>query len=150
MSKIVLRPRRSGPLLALVGYLTVLLLLTLMPPRFEVRQRLQLVPFETIIAQMRTGGWPFVINVLGNIAALIPLGILVPASARPLRSFASIALVGVLTSATIELLQWMVTARVADVDDVLLNLVGAVAGYAFYRHRTYSERTKAMRQVDSA
>ncbi len=126
-------PRRGRWLLLLLGYLTLLLVLTLMPPRFEVQQRLRLVPLETIIAQTRTGGWPFLINIVGNIAVLVPLGILVPAWAPRLCSIASILAVGLLTSATIELLQLGFTVRVADIDDVVLNVAGALLGYALYR-----------------
>ncbi len=119
-------------MLLLLGYLTLLLVLTLMAPRFEVRQRLRLVPFDTIIAQTRTGGLPFLINIVGNIVALVPLGILVPIWAARLRSFRSMLAIGLVTSASIELLQWLFTARVADIDDVLLNVTGALLGYCLY------------------
>lgn len=128
----VARPFPVRSLLMLLGYLTLLLVLTMMAPRFEVRQRLRLVPFETIISQTRRGGWPFLINIVGNIVALVPLGILVPAWAPPLRSVTSILLVGLLTSASIELLQWTLTARVTDIDDILLNVAGALLGYTLY------------------
>lgn len=127
---------RSRLLLMLLAYLALLFFLTMMAPRFEVRQRLRLVPFQTIIAQTRSGGWPFLINIVGNVAAFVPLGILVPAWAQRLRSFGIILLVGLLTSITIELLQWLFTVRVVDIDDVLLNTAGALAGYTLWMYVT--------------
>ena len=116
-------------MIALVAYVAVLLVLTLMPPYYGTTRRLRLMPFSSIIRDIREGGLPFLINILGNIVGFLPLGALLPNFTPRLRSLGAILLAGALTSAGIETLQLLYTRRIADVDDVLLNTVGAGVGY---------------------
>lgn len=116
----------------LVLYLAVLLWLTMRSPSYVVADRVHLIPFQTIAGQLRLGGWSFLVNVPGNIVAFMPLGLLAPLWQPFLRSGKAIFLLGLLTSLGIEMLQWMFTARVVDIDDVLLNVCGAVLGYCLY------------------
>ena len=117
----------------LVGYVLLLLVLTLAPPHYVPPQRFRLMPFATIMQQFRKGGSVFLVNVPGNIVAFVPLGLLVPFCATNLRSLTRILLVGALISIGIELLQLGFTERVADIDDVLLNVAGAALGYGWYQ-----------------
>ncbi len=117
----------------LVGYVLVLLALTLAPPHYVPPQRFRLMPFATIMQQVRKGGSVFLVNVPGNIVAFVPLGLLVPFCAARLRFLIRIVLVGAFSSIAIELLQLGFTERVADIDDVLLNVVGAALGYGWYQ-----------------
>lgn len=123
---------RSLFIILLIGYLAVLFALTLMPPRYPAQVRVHLVPFSMIIRDIYWGGWRFLINTLGNIAAFVPLGVLLPLIWRRRWSFAKIALWGFALSLTIEVLQFLFTTRVADVDDLTLNTLGAIAGYLCY------------------
>jgi glycopeptide antibiotics resistance protein len=78
-------------------------------------------------------------QIVGNLLLLLPLGVYGPILTPRLRSLAAILLAGVVLSAAIELGQLAIATaygfpvRVADVDDVLLNTIGAVAGYAGWR-----------------
>lgn len=65
------------------------------------------------------------INVVGNIALFVPLGFLLVATLGDGVRRAMIG--GALLSATIECLQYQI-GRAADIDDVLLNSAGALAG----------------------
>lgn len=114
----------------LIGYLGILFFLTLRAPAYVPRQRVHLIPFDTIRWALRRGGALFTINVLGNLLAFVPLGCLLPLWSARLRSAWAIGWLALLTSVTIEVLQWGFTLRVADIDDVILNVVGALIGYA--------------------
>lgn len=121
--------RRRIALAGLVCYLVLLAFLTLRHATHAPIQRLNLLPFRTILLSLRQGGSPFYVNVLGNVAAFMPLGLLVPFTRPRLWSAANIARMSLLVSLSIELIQHLFTARVADIDDVLLNVVGALVGY---------------------
>ena len=122
-------PGKPWILAGLVLYLAVLLALTLMPPYYGTTHRLRLMPFVSIARDIRQGGLPFLINILGNVVAFLPLGVLLPGYTRRLRSAGAVLLAGALTSTAIETLQLLYTRRIADVDDVLLNTLGAGVGY---------------------
>jgi glycopeptide antibiotics resistance protein len=64
-----------------------------------------------------------------NIALFVPLGILLPLIWPTFRSPKEIALAGFLFSALIEISQ-LFTTRAVTIDDILMNTLGAVLGYA--------------------
>ena len=83
--------------------------------------------------------WPSVRYLIGNVVAFVPIGLLVPV-ARPQRhSVLMVVGVALAASLAIESLQLALSLaigyayRVADVDDVILNIVGALIGYAIFR-----------------
>ena len=71
-------------------------------------------------------------NVTGNAAMFVPSGILLPLVYRRCRSFLKTAAAGALLSLCIEILQLPFPARASDVDDLILNTLGAAAGYGIY------------------
>ncbi|RUL87274.1 VanZ family protein [Tautonia sociabilis] len=87
-----------------------------------------LVPMRTISACWEAGGWSGVMNLGGNLALLAPMGMIV-GLIRPGRGGPAMALVaGAVMSLAIELAQFAGGHRTADVDDVLLNTIGAILG----------------------
>lgn len=70
-------------------------------------------------------------NVLGNFALFIPLGILLPAL-FPRLTFGKTVLIGALTSLGFELIQLTVGLGATDIDDLLLNSLGCLAGASLY------------------
>ena len=122
--------RRSIPaLVLLVLYLLVLFALTMAPTRRLPIQMVNLIPFKTIMAGIQRGGLLLNVNVLGNIVAFVPLGVLLPALSRRLSAPAAVLCASAFVSGSIEVLQWLFARRVADIDDVILNVVGALVGY---------------------
>lgn len=122
--------RRSILALVLLAlYLLVLFALTMAPTRRLPIQMVNLIPFKTIMAGIQRGGLLLNVNVLGNIVAFVPLGVLVPALSRRLTALAAVLSASAFVSISIELLQWLFARRVADIDDVILNVVGALVGY---------------------
>lgn len=134
--------KREGPdrrliVGALVAYAAVVVALTTLKSFFTIgllwrpeNQRvrsLELVPFD---AFLNAGGWfgP-VFNTLGNIALFVPLGMLTVMlwrhTARPvLRT----VLAGLLFSLLIETTQFLFALGRTDIDDLLLNTLGAAVG----------------------
>lgn len=72
------------------------------------------------------------INVIGNTAMFIPLGIVWPVCFRQLNAHWKVIAAGVGTSLLIEILQLPFFDRVSDIDDLILNSLGFLAGYGIY------------------
>ncbi len=73
----------------------------------------------------------FIKNVLGNILLFIPLGFYISYYLRSENSISTL-IITILSSITIESTQ-LVIGRVFDVDDIILNVVGGIVGYLFYK-----------------
>ncbi len=126
---------------AFVGYLCALLYLVTFPLRHiapsEARQlsaSINLIPFHTISQLVSEHGQRFVVELLGNLAAFVPLGILLPALGGRFRRLATVLLAALALSVTVEALQAglrlaSVSGRSFDIDDVMLNVVGTGLGY---------------------
>ena len=76
-------------------------------------------------------------NTLGNVALFMPLGILLPLVDTRFRSLKRVLLLVLCLSLTIETLQFALrfvgNPRAVDIDDVLLNTLGACLGFLIYR-----------------
>jgi len=73
----------------------------------------------------------FVKNVLGNILLFIPLGFYICHYLKP-KNILFPAIIIIISSTVIEFTQLKI-GRVFDVDDIILNIVGGVVGYLFYK-----------------
>jgi glycopeptide antibiotics resistance protein len=76
-------------------------------------------------------------NTLGNIALFLPFGILLPALSGRFNSMKRVLLLAALLSLSIETIQFFSrfigSPRAVDIDDVLLNTLGACLGLVAYR-----------------
>jgi len=90
---------------------------------------LNLVPF-TEMFRYRIGSTLFYSNVIGNILIFLPFGYFVSGYVKASR-ISHILFVSVISSLTVELVQLQI-GRSFDVDDILLNVVGAVLGFLVY------------------
>jgi glycopeptide antibiotics resistance protein len=102
-----------------------------------------LVPFKTILPYLLgEKGWLIAcLNLLGNIVVLVPIGFLVPFVYRHMTWKKSIAL-AVATGLVIEGMQALLRVGIFDIDDVILNGLGVIAGY-----RTFTIFIKMSRRV---
>jgi len=92
-----------------------------------------LVQFQTLAIYLRNLGSEFWLrNLFGNLALLLPLGLLGPIALPALDRWWRVALLAFLVSTAIELTQLAVPDRSADIDDVLVNVAGALIGYALF------------------
>ena len=72
------------------------------------------------------------LNLIGNTAMFIPLGIVWPAVFKQLNSHAKVIAAGVGASLCIEILQLPFYGRASDIDDLILNSTGFLIGYGIY------------------
>ena len=92
------------------------------------------VPFHTLAIYWRNlGSWFWMRNALGNLGLLFPLGLLGPIVLPALDRWWRIALLALAYSAAIEISQLWIPDRSADIDDVLLNVFGALLGFGIWR-----------------
>ncbi|MFJ8663451.1 VanZ family protein [Streptomyces sp. NPDC093795] len=136
--------RRRGPgrvvralvaLVALVGmvaFAIVLAGLTLKAsPASVPLTHSNLTPGRSIRTYLEQPGFVETVKQLGgNLALGVPFGILLPLLSRRTRGLMRVGLLTVGTMLIVELIQGaLITGRAFDVDDVLLNTTGALAGY---------------------
>ena len=69
------------------------------------------------------------LNLIGNFAMFIPTGIVAPLLYRETDGWKKIFRTGFLLSLTIEVIQLPFAVRASDVDDLILNTAGCLAGY---------------------
>ena len=99
------------------------------------------VPFQTIrrfSRLLRPPVRPYLVrialrNLLGNVVLFIPLGYFLPEICNSLRKFWLTFLSVAVIITTIELTQLLCMVGTCDIDDLLLNLLGASLGYGLYR-----------------
>ena len=72
-------------------------------------------------------------NLLGNVILLLPLGLLLPFLFLKCKSLLTVIAIAFCTSCVVELLQFCLQIGMADIDDVLLNTIGAGVGYFIAR-----------------
>lgn len=69
------------------------------------------------------------LNIIGNFAMFIPTGIMTPLIYKHLDSLKKTVLTGFGLSLAIEIIQLPFASRASDIDDLLLNTAGCLAGY---------------------
>ena len=72
------------------------------------------------------------INLIGNTAMFVPLGIVWPICFRQLNTHMKVIAAGMGCSLLIEILQLPFYDRVSDIDDLILNSLGFLMGYGIY------------------
>ena len=72
------------------------------------------------------------LNLIGNTAMFLPLGIVWPGVFKKLSTHGKVILAGVGVSLTIEVLQLPFFGRSTDIDDLILNTLGFLMGYGMY------------------
>ena len=91
------------------------------------------VPFKTILPYV-LGEYGFMIgalNIIGNIAFLVPIGFLLPFVFARIDWKKSLAL-AILSGMMIELTQVVLHLGIFDIDDVILNELGVMVGFWMY------------------
>jgi glycopeptide antibiotics resistance protein len=109
------------------------LLLTLLPADLAPGQVVghNFIPLRTLaiyMANLDSGFW--VGQMVGNALLLLPVGLLGPVVFPWLDRWLRVLVTSLALSSAIEVAQLWIPDRSADVDDVLLNVVGAILGYA--------------------
>jgi glycopeptide antibiotics resistance protein len=126
-------PTRWIAAIALGVWLAVGLVMTLQPieppPGLVIVPNF--VPLRTLAVYLAHTDSPFWMGQLvGNLLLLLPVGLLGPIALPAMDSWLRVLLVALGLSLVIEVAQLWIPNRMADVDDVLLNAIGALIGYA--------------------
>ena len=87
------------------------------------------IPFKEIM-RYKFGGKMFIYNVFGNILIFIPFGYFISRYIKPKKVW-PIIMDALITSVTVETVQLKI-GRSFDIDDVMLNILGAILGYFVY------------------
>ena len=81
----------------------------------------------------RTGSWLlFILNVCGNVAVFIPLGLFSPVLFKQCKNMFFMVLLSMEISLFVEVTQLITRVGSFDVDDILLNAIGGLCGYLCY------------------
>jgi glycopeptide antibiotics resistance protein len=139
---VVVSWRRGAPLgvvmwrVLVIAYLTALVALTFFPFQVKIDE------FTGSSTWWNSINWEPIVTIdpIGfaeNVLLTAPLGFLVPALTRR-RTLRAVLLVGLVVSVSIEVLQYadvrlLSGGRLADVNDVIANVLGVAIGYAVYR-----------------
>lgn len=70
-------------------------------------------------------------QIIYNIFLFIPYGLLLPAAVEKLRKCSRIIIVVMITTISIEVIQYFI-GRSADIDDIIMNLLGGILGYCLF------------------
>lgn len=92
--------------------------------------RINLIPLVNLLDYPETR--EILINVIGNTAMFVPLGIVWPSVYKELNTHRRVLAAGIGFSLFIEILQLLFHDRVSDIDDLLLNSLGFIIGYLIY------------------
>ena len=91
------------------------------------------IPFKTIIEYVQrysNGYWRLAtLNLLGNLALFVPMGMALPCLFKKLNRFWKVTLTVLGMVVIIELVQGLLRVGSIDIDDVIFNVVGAMIGY---------------------
>lgn len=108
--------------------------------------RYNLVPFKEIrrflVYRENVGFIAFIENLFGNVIAFMPFGFFIPVISPRNRKFLNVLALTFLLSLTVETIQLMLKVGSFDVDDLLLNTLGGITGYAFFAAANYFRRKR--------
>ena len=129
--------RRTRAILvgAFAVYVLIVLDLTLVRSGYHYDEhQLNLVPFVELFRVFRDAGiGRFVWLFLGNLGWFFPFGFLLPAMMKKDPGAAKVIGLGLLFSLIIETVQYFTRRGVAELDDLMLNTLGAALGYLAFR-----------------
>ena len=88
------------------------------------------VPFKEIL-RYDVGTNLFYKNIFGNMLLFLPLGIFIAKYVKT-EKLLVVFVLSFITSLSIEVVQFLI-GRVFDIDDIILNIIGCLVGFIFYR-----------------
>lgn len=99
-------------------------------------QNVNFIPFKTIVLYLKAEHMNTSIavnNLVGNFIILLPLGLFLPFLFKRCKKLTSVVTIVFITSFCIELIQFSLQIGMADIDDVIINTIGAMFGFAIYK-----------------
>lgn len=135
-------------------YLIALCRITIFRDSNPEARNVNLIPFFTIAEYLQFifGGNRItgIANIFGNIIIFLPLGYISALLFPKMRKLTRILLLSFVFSLVIEVLQYIFACGSADIDDVILNILGGLGGYWFYTITSRVMKPKKFALVISA
>lgn len=109
-----------------------------------------LVPLKSIlryISAIITGSMNLSIplsNLLGNLLMFFPMGIYIPFIFMKMRNIKRISVVTIILLLLLEILQFVTKFGEFDIDDIILNFVGAIFGYGVWKFKIVQKLQKLL------
>ena len=106
-------------------------------PFFEIRRFIK--------ARRQLGFIAVFLNLFGNVIGFLPFGFFLPVISRKFHNIFLVTALGCLVSSCVEITQHVTRTGSCDVDDVILNTLGALFGYIMFiavdalRRKIYDE-----------
>jgi glycopeptide antibiotics resistance protein len=137
-----------------ISFLIYLLLLTVllffmsrgfwsdMPLIEYMKQSSNLVPFKTIngyLLAISNESMNLIIpikNLAGNVAAFLPMGIFLPYFIKRLNRLKSFTITMTVMILSVEIIQLVTRRGSLDIDDFILNMIGALIGFGLWKAMT--------------
>ncbi len=113
----------------LLTIIYILLLYQMLLSTENASSGINIIPFREI-TRYEIGSTLFLYNVIGNIALFIPFGYFMSDKLKAKKT-THIIIISTIISLTAELIQYKI-GRAFDIDDILLNVTGAIIGYFGY------------------
>lgn len=95
-----------------------------------------------IVYHEQLGWFAVLANLLGNILIFVPFGMMIPFLTKHFKKFWSVVLLTFELSFIVELVQLVTKVGSCDVDDILLNTIGGMFGFACYAIAVRCRRMK--------
>ena len=107
--------------------------------------RYNLIPFAEIrrfwVYRKQVGLMAAFLNLGGNVVGFMPFGFLLPVLSEKMRRFWVTVPLGFSLSLSVECVQLAAKVGSFDVDDIILNTLGVILGYAAFRILNWIRRT---------
>lgn len=110
-----------------------------------IKTSFNIIPFNTI--KLFINGYirgyvsttNFLINIIGNFVAFMPFGIFLPLLFKKINKYYKFLIIMIIIVATIEILQFLTLSGSCDIDDLILNIMGASAIYGLYKIKSINK-----------
>ena len=103
--------------------------------------------FLTLNKNDRREFYDFYLNLFGNIILFLPFAFILR-SAFNIGKLKPVLLLTILLSAAIEMVQYIFQIGLADIDDIILNTIGAIIGFFLYRIFIRLDFTSLLKQAN--
>lgn len=148
------KPMKINLWIYFILYIILLLILTLFDPMYGrsfsivdwskelfnkyINNSFNIIPFHTIIDYISKFNSLYdtktiMINLLGNLIALMPMAIFLPLLFKKTRKLKKFLLTVVIIVFCIEIVQFLTLTGSCDIDDIILNVTGAIIAYIIFK-----------------
>ena len=108
------------------SYIGALIAFTLLPGGVVIEQGISLIPFKDLFMNISRKNWYYILQMLVNIFMFMPFGVFLYIAGANIKKT---CLFGFLLSFGIEIFEFVTGRGIFDIDDLILNTLGALMGF---------------------